>query len=62
VIVLEKCGDRISKQELLTMMDVIRNQFKEIHALGVVQGDVARRNILLHHKGVRVLLTLVTPS
>jgi hypothetical protein len=48
VIVLEKCGDRISKQELLTMMGVICNQFKEIHALGVVQGDVARRNILFY--------------
>jgi tRNA A-37 threonylcarbamoyl transferase component Bud32 len=30
------------------MMDVVRDRFIEIHPLSVVQGDVARRNILIH--------------
>jgi hypothetical protein len=49
VIVLEKCGNRISKKELLPLLDMVHDRFKEIHTLGVVQGDVARRNILIHH-------------
>jgi hypothetical protein len=45
VIVLENCGSWASQKELSAHSELLNEYFKEIHQLGVVQGDVARRNI-----------------
>jgi hypothetical protein len=55
VIILEDCGDKATKQDLVNHLEQLRVHFQEIHALGVVQGDVARRNIVVRQGHLYVI-------
>jgi RIO-like serine/threonine protein kinase len=55
VILLEHCGVNASVQDLLANIDRLPVHFQHIHALGVVQGDVARRNILIRQGHLYVI-------